>query len=83
MISKEEFLTEHNRLSPVKLQTTISLLNRFKEEKRPLLKDNGWSIDKLRIPLITWLLSLPIIEKVKIKTKRGKQVFKDYPRTKF
>ncbi|MCX6796319.1 MAG: hypothetical protein NTW06_02355 [Candidatus Falkowbacteria bacterium] len=83
MNSKEKFLIEHNKLSPLKLRTTLSLLNRFKEEKRPLLKNNGWSIDKLRIPLISWLLSLPLIEKVKSKVKKEKQVFKNYPRTKF
>lgn len=83
MGNKEKFLLEHNKLSPKNLQTTLSLLNRFKEEKRPLLKDNGWSIDKLRIPLISWLLSLPLVEKIKSKTKKEKQVFKDYPRTKF
>jgi len=82
MISKEEFLIEHNRLSPLSLQTTLILLNRFKDEKRPLLKDNGWSIDKLRIPLITWLLSLPLVEKEKTKTRKGKSVFTDYPHTK-
>ncbi len=64
-ISKEQFLIEHNKLSPLKLQATLVLLNRFKEEKRPLLKDDDWSIDKLRIPLISWLLSLPTDKKEK------------------
>lgn len=82
MISKEEFLIAHNKLSPIKLQATLSLLDRFKEEKKPLLKNNDWSIDKLRIPLISWLLSLPLVEKEKIKAKRGKSIFQDYPRTK-
>ena len=57
-ITKEDFLTEHNKLSPLNLKATIDLLNLFKEQKRPLLKDNEWSIEKLRIPFITWLLNL-------------------------
>lgn len=79
--NKEQFLTEHNKLSPPALQATTDLLNRFKDEKRPLLKDNGWSIDKLRIPLISWLISLPLIKK-KISKKQKKQTFKNYPETK-
>lgn len=64
-ISKEQFLVEHNKLSPLKLQATLVLLNRFKEEKKPLLKDNGWSMEKLRIPFISWLLSLQADKKEK------------------
>lgn len=86
MISKEQFLTEHNKLSPVSLQATFALLTRFQEEKRPLLEDNAWSIDKLRIPFISWLLALP--EKKKKTASRagaskGKsnQIFKNYPET--
>ncbi len=82
MSNKEKFLEEHNKLSPKNLQITDSLLSRFKDEKRPLLKSDGWSIDKLRIPLISWLLSLPIQEKIKQKGARRKMIFKDYPRTK-
>ncbi len=81
-ISKEQFLIEHNKLSPLNLQATLALLNRFKEEKRPLLKDNSWSVDKLRIPFISWLLSLPPAKKNSDKKKRGKQIFKNYPCTK-
>lgn len=80
MISKEQFLIEHNKLSPLNLQATLSLLTRFQEEKKPLLKDDGWSVDKLRIPFISWLLALPLIEKRENK-KRGKQIFKNYPET--
>ena len=60
-ISKEQFLIEHNRLSPANLQATLVLLDRFKEEKMPLLKDNGWSVDKMRIPFISWMLSFQAI----------------------
>ena len=83
MISKAQFLIEHNKLSPLNLQVTSLLLNRFKKEKRPLLKDNNWSVDKLRIPLITWLIALPPARKRGIKKQRNKQVFKNYPQTKF
>lgn len=53
--TKEEFLAEHNRLSPLDMQATISLLSLFKSEKASLFKDNSWSIDKLRRPFIYWL----------------------------
>jgi len=56
--TKKEFLLEHNRLSPVNLQATISLLSRFKIEKLSIFKDDNWSIDKLRRPFILWLASL-------------------------
>ena len=82
MIKKEQFLLEHNKLSPPNLQATLSLLTRFKEEKRPLLKDDGWSVDKLRIPLISWLIALPLVGKRKGKKTGGKQTFKNYPETK-
>lgn len=81
LISKEKFLEEHNKLSPSNMQATLALLNRFKEEKRPLLKDNGWSIDKLRIPFISWLLALPKDELKKNKGKKEKETFKNYPET--
>jgi hypothetical protein len=57
-INKEQFLEEHNRLSPENLKATISLLSRFREEKTSLFKNNNWSIDKLRRPFILWLTSL-------------------------
>ncbi len=82
MISKEQFLIEHNKLSPLSLQATLILLTQFKEEKRPLLEDSGWSIDKLRMPFISWLLSLPKVKENIRKKRRGKQIFKNYPETK-
>jgi len=81
-ISKEQFLIEHNKLSPLNLQATFALLTKFQEEKKPLLKDNDWSVDKLRIPLISWLLSLPTEEQEKGKFKKEKQIFRNYPETK-
>ena len=81
MISKEQFLIEHNKLSPLNLQATFVLLTRFQEEKRPLLKDNAWSVDKLRIPLIAWILALPEKHKKAVKKIKSKQIFKNYPET--
>jgi hypothetical protein len=66
-LKKEEFLEEHNKLSPKNLRATIPLLSRFKIEKASLFKSNYWSIDKLRRPFILWLTSLKIREKGKYK----------------
>lgn len=81
LISKEQFLEEHNKLSPANLQATFALLTKFQEEKRPLLKDNGWCIDKLRIPFILWLASLPETKRKTAKKSRKKERFKNYPET--
>ena len=54
-LKKEEFLEEHNRLSPESLRATMPLLSRFKEEKSLLFQDDNWSIDKFRRPFILWL----------------------------
>ena len=81
-LTKEQFLIEHNKLSPLHLQATLALLNRFKEEKRPLLTEKGWVIDKLRIPLISWMLSLPQEKETKNKGRKMKAVFRNYPDTK-
>lgn len=80
-ISKEQFLIEHNKLSPANLQATLALLNRFREEKKPLLKDDAWSIDKLRIPFISWLLALPAKEKMEGRRGKKKEIFRNYPET--
>lgn len=56
--NKEEFLEEHNKLSPKNLKATISLLSRFKTEKASLFKGNDWSTEKLRRPFLLWLTSL-------------------------
>jgi hypothetical protein len=65
--TKEEFLSEHNRLSPLNLQATIALLSRFRIERASLFKDENWSIDKLRRPFISWLTSLTFGEREGIK----------------
>jgi len=81
LISKEKFLEEHNKLSPSGLQATLALLDRFKEEKRPLMKDDGWCLDKLRIPFISWLTALKEPEKKFGKKFQKKEIFKNYPET--
>lgn len=65
--TKEEFLSEHNRLSPLNMQITIPLLSRFRIEKALLFKNDNWPLDKLRRPFIFWLTSLTSEEKEKIK----------------
>jgi len=67
MTKKQEFLLEHNKLSPSNLQATTATLSRFRIEKTRLFKDNNWSIDKLRRPFILWLTSLTIEQKANIK----------------
>jgi hypothetical protein len=58
------------------LQTTKSLLSRFRIEKTALFKDDSWPIDKIRRPFIMWLTSLTQEERKTIEksslTSRGK-----------
>jgi hypothetical protein len=54
-LTQEEFLEEHNRLSPKRLRATPFLLESFKKDKISLFKDDDWSIEKLRRPFIMWL----------------------------
>ena len=85
MTNKEQFLIEHNKLSPLSLQADLILLTRFKEEKTSLFKNDDWSIDKLRRPFILWLTSLPSEQPEDIsrqeRNKSAKQ-FHPYPVTK-
>jgi hypothetical protein len=69
-LNKEQFLKEHNRLSPVNLRATLSLLSRFKIEKESIFNDDNWSIDKIRRPFVLWLTSLTTEEKAKIEKKK-------------
>ena len=57
MTTKEQFLNEHNRLSPVNLRVTMDILTRFKTEKPALFKSNDWPINRIRRPFIFWLTS--------------------------
>ena len=81
LISKKQFLEEHNKLSPLNLQATLTLLNQFKEEKRPLMKDDSWCLDKLRIPFISWLTSIRKPEEKNAGKYRKKEIYKNYPET--
>ncbi|MBI3337029.1 MAG: hypothetical protein HY005_00190 [Candidatus Staskawiczbacteria bacterium] len=86
MTNKEQFLIEHNKLSPLSLQATLVLLTRFREDKMSLFKNDDWSIDKLRRPFILWLTSLPQETKEDGakhgKNKSAKKLFHPYPVTK-
>ena len=62
MSTKEQFLIDHNKLSPVHLQTTMVMLSRFRTEKPSLFKDEGWPVDKLRRPFLLWLTSFSSAE---------------------
>lgn len=73
MTTKEEFLSEHNKLSPLNLQATTALLSRFRIDKTSLFKDDDWSIDRLRRPFILWLTSLPSREREDINKEEGIQ----------
>lgn len=76
MSKKQQFLLEHNKLSPLNLQATIFLLSRFRIEKISLFKDNNWSIDKLRKPFILWFTSLTSKEKENIRKENRKNSYK-------
>ena len=75
LISKEKFLEEHNKLSPLNLQATLALLDRFREEKKPLMKDSDWCLDKHRIPFISWLASIQEPEKKTIEKSKKKEIY--------
>lgn len=82
MTNKEDFLKEHNKLSPKNLQADLSLLDKFREAKSTLFKKDDWSVDKIRRPFIIWLSSLPITKKKDTKNpeeKKDKQSFNIYP----
>jgi len=51
-ITQEQFLAEHNKLSPRNLRANGDLLLRFRQEKSSLFKEDGWSLEKLRRPFI-------------------------------
>jgi hypothetical protein len=57
MTTKEEFLIEHNKLSPKNFKATMDTLACFETEKPGLVKANDWSIAKVRRPFILWLSS--------------------------
>jgi hypothetical protein len=81
LISKEKFLEEHNKLSPSNLQATLALLERFKEEKKPLMKDTEWCLDKHRIPFISWMTSIQEPDKKDGGRLGKKEIYRNYPET--
>ena len=60
MNQQEQFLAEHNSLSPLNLRATLTLLTRFRAERPSLFEGDEWSMEKLRRPFIMWLTSLPV-----------------------
>ena len=81
MTKKQQFLSEHNKLSPLNLQATTSLLSRFRIEKTSLFKDDNWSLDKLRRPFILWFTSLTSEEKENIKkNQKNLRIIKNHKR---
>jgi len=92
LTNQDKFLMEHNKLSPVNLQADLELLNKFRQEKPGLFKDDTWPIEKLRRPFIVWLSSRQSIKKTppdsrapkaqlaSIKKEvKNKQLFHNYP----
>ncbi len=67
MTTKEQFLTEHNKLAPTNLKATLNILTVFKKEKPKLFKGEGWPIEKIRRPFIMWLTSITKAQKEDIK----------------
>ena len=63
MSSRQQFLLEHNKLSPPNLQVTSEILSKFRLEKANLFKGSGWPTEKLRRPFIMWLTSLSTAER--------------------
>ncbi|MEK7103831.1 MAG: hypothetical protein AAB842_00335 [Patescibacteria group bacterium] len=59
-LKKEQFLEEHNKMSPESLRATTALLSRFRIEKASLFHGDDWPIDKCRRPFIIWLTSLSL-----------------------
>ncbi len=64
MTNKENFLIEHNKLSPLSLQADLVMLTQFREQaKVSLFKNDDWNVDKLRRPFIIWLTGLATVQK--------------------
>ena len=97
MTTKQQFLIEHNGLSPANLQATEEMLTRFRAERASVFKENDWSIEKIRRPFILWLTSLPSEERAGmvvgndggrvglgkgVKAKFASATFASYPKKK-
>jgi hypothetical protein len=91
MTTKQQFLLEHNRLSPTAMRATEEMLSRFRMEKAAIFKDEDWSVEKLRRPFILWMTSQSIQEREKNensnrmelareKSMAATHVFNSYPK---
>lgn len=67
-------------MSPSNLKATLALLDKFREEKKPLMKDSDWCLDKHRIPFISWLTAMQDPDK-KGKKSTKKEIYRNYPET--
>ncbi|PIR94696.1 hypothetical protein COT95_02835 [Candidatus Falkowbacteria bacterium CG10_big_fil_rev_8_21_14_0_10_37_6] len=74
MTTKEQFLVEHNKLSPLNLKATMSMLTVFKAEKPSLFKSNDWPVYKIRRPFIFWLTSMTMAKKAKMNDDANKSL---------
>ena len=57
-LNKEQFLTEHNKLSSKDWRATIQEFSRFAKKNPNLCKNGKWTIEKVRRPFIEWLVNL-------------------------
>ena len=77
-ITQEQFLAEHNKLSPSNLRADGDLLLRFRQEKSSLFKEDGWSLEKLRRPFIIWLTAQSFYEKSKDEVTVNNQKYEKF-----
>ena len=77
-ITQEQFLAEHNKLSPRNLRANGDLLLRFRQEKSSLFKEDGWSLEKLRRPFIIWLTAQSFYEKSKDEVTVNNQKYEKF-----
>ena len=77
-ITQEQFLAEHNKLSPRNLRANGDLLLRFRQEKSSLFKEDGWSLEKLRRPFIIWLTAQSLYEKSKDEVTVNNQKYEKF-----
>jgi hypothetical protein len=78
IITQEQFLAEHNKLSPSNLRANGDLLLRFRQEKSSLFKEDGWSLEKLRRPFIIWLTAQSFYEKSKDEVTVNNQKYEKF-----
>ncbi len=77
-ITQEQFLAEHNKLSPSNLRADGDLLLRFRQEKSSLFKEDGWSLEKLRRPFIIWLTAQSSYKKSKDEITVNNQKYEKF-----